>query len=339
MKKPLNLALIGCGMISRYHLEALKGLSEYGVAGVWDIVPEAARKLGAEFGVKTYSAYEEILADPSVDVVDICLPSGLHAEYGIRAAKAGKHCIVEKPLDVTGENVAALNKAARENGVFVACIFPYRFTAAARRIKDALDAGLLGRLLYAEAAVKWFRSEEYYAQSGWKGTRRLDGGGALMNQSIHVVDLLLWYMGGVRNVASLVRTARHNIEVEDLALALLEFENGAVGNITGATALKPGFPERLEIYGEKGSIAYEGGRIVRWLVDGCREDDYLDVQTGPSASADPAGITPENHRRQFKAIAEAWAEGRKPPVHGEEAERPVRLILDIYAADGGWVKR
>jgi predicted dehydrogenase len=338
MDGKLRLGLIGCGLISRFHLKALGELPDYEVAGIWDIKADAARQVSAEFGVRVFDSYQEMLAQPGIDVIDICLPSGLHAEYGIPAVRAGKHVIVEKPLDVTREAVRNLIESGRDNAVFVAGIFPYRFSPAAMKIKDALKHNLLGRLLAGEATTKWYRDENYYASSGWKGTKRLDGGGALINQSIHTIDLLLWFMGRVKSVASLVRTARHQIEVEDLAMAILEFENGAIGNITGATALKPGFPERIELYGEKGAIAMEGGRIVRWQVDGCREEDYLDTPPILTASADPASITADNHQRQFGAIAAAHRSRTTPPVGGEEAARAVELILDIYEANGLWLQ-
>ncbi|MGE5530053.1 MAG: Gfo/Idh/MocA family protein [Patescibacteria group bacterium] len=333
-----NIAIAGCGMISGFHLAALAEIPAFRVAGVWDILPEAAAGVAGRYGVRAYRAYEDILADPAVDAVDICLPSGLHAEYGIQAAKAGKHVIVEKPLDVTREAVDGLVRACREAGVTLAGILPYRFAPSYLKVKQALDEGLLGRPIAGEAAIKWYRDEKYYASSNWKGTRRLDGGGALMNQGIHMIDMLLWYLGEAVSAASLVRTARHRIEVEDLAVAVVEFRNGAVGTITGATALKPGFPERVEVYGEKGAVALEGGRVVRWRVDGCREEDYLDPPATHSSSADPAGITAENHRRQFQAIAEAYRQGAQPPVAGEEAGRAVRFILALYEADGRWVE-
>lgn len=334
----LGLGILGCGLIAKIHLEALRGLGSVHPVGVYDIVPSLAQELASLHGLKSYRSFEELLSDPMVEVVDICLPSGLHAEYGIQAARARKHVIVEKPIDVTMEAAQSLIAACKEAGVFLAVILQNRFAPSVRRVKEALEAGMLGRLYAGEATIKWYRDEKYFSTSKWKGTKRYDGGGALMNQGIHTIDLLLWFMGQVKRLTSLVRTVRHPIEVEDLAIALLEFESGAIGSITGSTAMKPGFPERIELFGEKGAIALEAGRIVRWKVDGCEESAFLDQAPLASGSSDPAGIPIANHRAQFTAIAEAILQGRQPPVSGEESLRALGIILDIYAADGRWIE-
>ncbi|MGE5549586.1 MAG: Gfo/Idh/MocA family protein [Bacteroidota bacterium] len=339
MKEQLGIAIVGCGLISRFHLKALRGVPEFRVKGVWDAVPEAARGLNESCGVPVYGTLRELLADPEVDVVDICLPSGLHAEYGCQAAQAGKHVIVEKPIDITMAAATRLIETCRRADVFLAEIFQYRFVPSVVKVKKAIEGNTLGRLYAGEATIKWFRDENYYRSSKWKGTKQYDGGGALINQGIHTIDLLLWFMGDVRSVTSLVRTVRHAIEVEDLAMALVEFKSGAIGTITGSTAFKPGFLERIELYGEKGAIALESGRIVRWKVDGAREEDHLDAATCFSGSADPAGISADNHQTQFKAIAAALRRGEQPPVGGAEAIRALRLITEIYAADKKWITR
>lgn len=338
-EKRLGIAIIGCGLIGGFHYRALSNIPLFEVKGVWDAVPEVTQKFAATNGIRGYQSFEELLADPAINVVDICLPSGLHSEYGCQVAAAGKHVIVEKPIDITMEAATRLVKTCRQKQVFLAVILQNRFIPSVLKVKEALDKNILGRLIAGEATVKWFREEKYYQSSQWKGTKRFDGGGALINQSIHTIDLLLWFLGEVKSVASLVRTARHQIEVEDLAMAIAEFKNGAVATVTGATALKPGFPERIELYGEHGSVALEAQRIVRWKVDGCREEDYLDAPPVNCASADPAGISPDNHQSQFTAIAQAILKGEQPPVSGEEAIRALEFILDIYRADGNWVRK
>jgi UDP-N-acetyl-2-amino-2-deoxyglucuronate dehydrogenase len=336
-KEKLGIAVVGCGMIGTFHLRALQTIPQYNVVGVWDLATETAAALGKSFHIKAYPRFEELLSDPLVDVVDICLPSGLHAEYGCAAAQAGKHVIVEKPIDISFENASRLIESCRDCAVSLAVILQNRFSPSAVKVKQALDQQILGRLLAGEAAVKWFRDPQYYRSSQWKGTKKLDGGGALINQGIHTIDLFLWFLGRIRSLTSLVRTALHPIEVEDLALVMMEFENGALGTITASTALKPGFPERIEIYGEKGSIALESGRIVRWKVDGCSEEAYLDALPSGSGSSDPSGIPIENHQSQLTAIAEALLKGAEPPVSGEDALHSLRLILDVYKADGRWI--
>lgn len=337
-RKQLGIAVIGCGMIGKFHLRALQGISEFNISGVWAANPALAKEVARSYGTKAYGAYSDVLADPQVQVVDICLPSGLHAEYGCPAATAGKHVIVEKPIDVSVENGQKLINACRDNGVYLAVIFQNRFAAAARKVKQALEEGILGKLYAGEATIKWYREESYYTSSRWKGTKSLDGGGALINQGIHTIDLLLWFIGSrPKQVASLVRTVRHPIEVEDLAMALVEFENGVMATITGSTAMKPGFPERIELYGEKGSIALEAGRVVRWKVDGYNEEDYVDKGFLGSGSSDPGGIPLTNHQEQLRAIGRAILEGQQPPVVGEEALKALDLVLKIYEANGKWV--
>ena len=331
----LGIAVIGCGMIGKFHLKALTGIPEFKVTGVWAENSKLAEDTAKDFNTKVYGNYQEVLDDPQVDVVNICLPSGLHSEYGCAAAKAKKHVLAEKPIDITVENAQRLIDSCRENGVFLSIIFQNRFAQAAGKVKKALEENVLGKIYAAEASIKWYRQEAYYTSSRWKGTKKLDGGGALINQGVHTIDLLLWFVDSKpKSVASLVRTVRHPIEVEDLAMALVEFENGVIGNITGSTAMKPGFPERIELYGEKGSIVLEAGRIVRWKIDGIQEEDWLDAVSTGSGSSDPGGIPLINHQKQLQSIAQAIMSGKQPPLAGEEALKALDLIMKIYAADG-----
>lgn len=337
-KEQLGIAIIGCGMVGKFHLEALAGIPEFRVSGVWAANPGLAEEVARDFNTKAYQTYQEVLADPEVDLADICLPSGLHAEYGCAAALAGKQVLVEKPIDISLENARRLIDTCRERGVFLAVIFQNRFAPAAGKVKRALEEGVLGKLYAAEATIKWFRQQSYYTTSRWKGTQHLDGGGALINQGVHTIDLLLWFVGSKpKLVTSLVRTVRHPIEVEDLAIALVEFESGVIGSITGSTALKPGFPERIELFGEKGAIALEAGRITCWKVEGCREEEYLDAVPSGSGSSDPGGIPLANHHQQLKAIGQAILAGKQPPLAGEEALKALDLILKIYAANEKWI--
>ncbi len=339
-KDKLRVAIAGCGMITQFHLRAIEQIPELEVAGVWDIANHLAEAVAEQWNVKAYGSYEDMIADPQVDIIDICLPAGVHAQYGCQAAEAGKHVIVEKPIDVTKEAGERLIAAADEAGVRLAVILQTRFAPAVGKVKKALDEGALGRLLYGEAAVKWYRDESYYTSKPWKGTWEFDGGGALLVQAIHTIDQLLWFMGSkVKNITGFARTVLHPIEVEDLAAAVLEFESGALGYIVGSTAMKPGFPERIELYGEKGSIALEAGRVVRWQVEGMNEEDYLDPTPRGSGSSDPGGIPVENHTAQLQAIARAILAGEQPPVSGPEAMVSLNCILDIYRLGGMEPKR
>jgi predicted dehydrogenase len=327
-------------MIGGVHVTALQGIPGATVTGAWSRSTERARAFAAQHGVRPYSSYEELLADPAAQAVIVCLPAGFHAEYGIRAAEAGKHVIVEKPIEITAEKAQALIAACRNAGRHLSVIFQHRYTPASRRLRKALDEGLLGRLILGDAYVKWYRTPEYYTASPWHGTRAVEGGGALINQAIHTIDLLQWLMGGARRVCGLVRTTTHRIETEDLGAAVVEFAGGALGVIEGATAVQPGFKERVEIHGERGSVTIEGGHVTVWKVAGCREADYLDAQA--AAFGDPASpaISPMNHQAQLAAILQAIQTGAPSPLSGEEGLKALRIILGIYesSASGTWVE-
>jgi predicted dehydrogenase len=337
---PIGVAVAGCGMIAGIHVSALQELPEAKAVGAWSRSPDRATRFAAERGVKPYGSFEDLLADPAVDAVIVCLPSGYHAEYGIRAAEAGKHVIVEKPIDITEARARALIQACRTAGRHLSVIFQSRYSPAARKVRRALDEGRLGRLILGDAYIKWYRTPQYYASNAWRATKAIDGGGALINQSIHGIDLLQWLMGGARRVCGLVRTTTHRIESEDVGVAVVEFAGGAVGVVEGTTAIQPGFKERLEIHGQNGSVTLEGGRVVSWKVEGCREQDYLDPEM--PAFGDPASpaISNVNHKAQLQDILGAIQAGKPSLVSGEEGLKALKLVLGIYesSARGTWVE-
>lgn len=336
---PIGVAVAGCGMIGGVHVAALKGIPDARAVGAWSRSPERTAAFAAEHRILGYQSFPELLSDPAVQAVIICLPSGYHAEYGIQAAQAGKHVIVEKPIDVTEARAQSLIEACRKAGRHLSVVFQNRYSSAALKVKRALDAGVLGPLVLGDAYVKWWRSPQYYAGSPWRGTRAIDGGGALINQSIHTIDLLQWFMGGARRVSGLVRTSTHAIESEDLGIATVEFLGGAVGVIEGTTAVQPGFKERLEIHGRKGSVTMEGGFVTSWKVEGASEADYLDPQpVAVGGSASPV-ISHERHQAQLADILAAIQAGRPSPVSGEEGLKALKIVLGIYesSATGRWV--
>ena len=205
----LGIALIGCGMISEFQAKAIGALPDARVVGFYDTVPEMARRRAAEFGARAFATVEELLADPSVQAVSICTPSGTHMEPSVQAARAGKHVTVEKPIEITLDRVDAILRACREAGVTLGAIFPRRFQDSSRLVKKAIEDGRFGRILLAAVYIKWYRSQEYYDQGGWRGTWKMDGGGALMNQGIHGIDLLQWLLGGIREVRAFTATLGH----------------------------------------------------------------------------------------------------------------------------------
>jgi predicted dehydrogenase len=335
----IGVAVAGCGMIGGVHVTALKEIPETRAIGAWSRSTERGQQFAAQHQIRGYRSYEELLADPAVNAVIITLPSGYHAEYGIKAAQAGKHVIVEKPIDVTEAKARSLIEACRKAGRHLSVVFQNRYSPAAQKLRKVLDAGLLGPLVLGDAYIKWWRSAQYYASNAWRGTKAIDGGGALINQAIHTIDLLQWFMGGAKRVSGLVRTSTHAIESEDLGIATVEFLSGAAGVIEGTTAVQPGFKERLEIHGRKGSVTLEGGFVTSWKVEGCNETDYVDPQpVSVGGSASPA-ISHERHRAQLADIIAAIQAGEPSMVSGEEGLKALKIVLGIYesSATGRWV--
>lgn len=336
---PVGIAMAGSGMIAGVHLAALKEIPDARIVGAWSLPPEETQRFSAQHQIRGYRSYDELLADPEVQAVIICLPSGHHADYGMRAASAGKHVIVEKPIDVTIAKARALIETCRKNDRRLSVIFQNRFTPAARKLRKALDQGLLGRLILGDAYVKWYRSPAYYTSNAWRGTKAIDGGGALINQAIHTIDLLQWMMGGAKRLCGLVRTSTHTIESEDLGVAVVEFSNGAVGVIEGSTAIQPGFKERIEIHGQKGSVILEGGNITAWKVEGCNEADYVDEQKVSYGSTSSPAISHVNHKAQLEEIVASIQKNVESSINGEEGLKALRIVLGIYesSAKGQWI--
>jgi len=272
--------------------------------------------------------------------VIITTPSGAHREPALAAAAAGKHVVVEKPLEITGPRCEQIIEACDRHGVKLCTIFPSRFADANLALKTAVDAGRFGRLTFGEASNKWWRSQAYYDDGGWKGTLALDGGGALMNQAIHNVDLLLWMMGPATHVCGLTATLAHErIEVEDTAAATIRFAGGALGVLVGTTSTYPGYPKQIAIHGDKGSAVIEQEDVLKWdFAAATPQDDEVRqrfaAKVGASGgAADPKAISHEGHRRQLADFVEAIRHNRLPQVDGREGKRAVDLICAIYESN------
>lgn len=332
-----GFGIIGCGMIANFHSKAVADIPGAKVTACFDTIPAAADRLAETVGCKPYYDLRAMVEDPSVDVVTICTPSGAHMEPALAAAKAGKHVIVEKPLEVTLKRCDAIIDACEKAGVTLATIFPSRFHKSSQLIKRAVDQGRFGRLTMGDAYVKWYRTQEYYDSGAWRGTWALDGGGALMNQAIHTVDLLTWIMGPVVEIAAHTALLAHErIEVEDVATATLRFENGALGVIEASTAAYPGSLKRIEIHGSTGSATLKEEDITEWdFAKMTKKDETLleemagKTKTGGGA-ADPAAIGHHGHTELFKDVLKAIKKGTKPQVDGLEGRRSVEIILAIY---------
>jgi len=327
MEKTLNCAIIGCGLMGARHGETLLNTEGYRCVCLFDKVAASAQALSQKLGVPAAASYDEILSRHDVNTVLICLPSSLHADYGIQAAAAGKTVITEKPVDISIEKSQALIQACERAGVLLTIISQNRYLEGSMALKKALSAGLLGEPLLANVSIKWCRDDAYYAKSGWRGTFAGEGGGVLMNQAIHYADLLLWYLGPVAESRSLLATSRPIIETEDVAGILLRTKGGAIATITASTAAYPGFPERIELHGRDGSATLEQGKLVYWK--------QKNGKTPPEITFDPPGPATLDAKlvpfqRQYREILEAYRTGRPPLVTPQEALEVVRVILNAY---------
>jgi UDP-N-acetyl-2-amino-2-deoxyglucuronate dehydrogenase len=331
-----GVGIAGTGTIGAVHAGALDELQDARLVAVAEAREVTGRKLAEAHGAEWHAGLGELLARPDVDVVVICTPSGLHTDQAVAAARAGKHVITEKPMATTLEGADRMIHVCREAGVTLSVIFQYRFNRDALRLKRAVEAGLFGRPVLGNAFVHWHRTQAYYGErGGWRGTWALDGGGALMNQSVHAVDLLQWILGPVESICGYAETLAHDIEAEDAASAALRFASGALGTIQGATSAHRDQPLRIEIRGTEGSATLEGSRLTVW--EPGREEEVLsprDLELLLESQVDePLGAA---HRRQLKEIFAALREGCEPPIPGEEARKAVEIVLGIYrsAASG-----
>lgn len=335
----VGFGIVGCGMISNFHAKAIADIRGAKLAACFDTFTASADKLAAATGCKAYHDVDKMLADPAVQVVTICTPSGAHLEPAVAAAKAGKHVIVEKPLEITLKRCDAIIDACAKAGVVLSAIFPSRFHEPAQLIKRAVDEGRFGRLTLGESYVKWFRTQEYYDGGAWRGTWKLDGGGALMNQAIHSVDLLAWLMGPVKELSAHTATLAHErIEVEDVATASVVFENGALGVIEATTASFPGEAKQIEIRGSQGTAVMKEEDLLVWefAKPNKRDEEIRQRMAGRTktggGAADPAAIGHHGHCLLFKDVLAAIKKGSRPLIDGAEGRRSVEIILAIYKA-------
>ncbi len=336
-----GFGIVGTGVIAAIHADAIALLSKTGLSktglpnarlvAVTDVAADAAAAFAAAHGCPAEPDLGALLARPDVEVVCVCVPSGLHAAIGVQAAKAGKHLVVEKPIDVSLEAADRLIDAARAAGVALTVISQHRFDPGLIELKRLLDEQALGRLVLGEASTKWYRAQAYYDSAAWRGTYAMDGG-SLMNQGVHYVDLLRWCMGPPAEVTAVCTTQAHQIEVEDTSLAVVRFASGAVGTILSSTAAFPGFPQRLEITGTGGTVTVEDGRIVRRALaaDPGPAAPASGADPDRSAAADPAAVDVASHAAQLADLLDAVDTGREPAVSGQDGRDALEIILAVY---------
>lgn len=325
-----GFAIVGCGVIAPRHARAIEDLPDARLAAAVDARPEAAASFGAEFGCDHTSELDRVLDRADVDVVCVCAPNGLHAEIGVRAAEAGKHVVVEKPIEVSLPATDRLITACRTAGVGLTVIYPRRFTPAGRQLRELVDSGRLGRLVLGDTVVKLYRGRAYWDSGTWRGSTELDGG-TLINQGVHALDLLQWIMGPVEKVAGQVTTAVHDIAAPDIELGVLTFASGAVGMIEGTTVAYPGLCDRLEITGTGGTIVMDRGRILACELTDERSD--LPAHGARINPLPPNGNDTPNHhahRAQLADFLESIRDGREPAVTGADGRRAIEIVTALH---------
>src|SRR5580704_3414449 len=330
-----HIGLIGGGNITETHARAARAIHGVEISAIHGTNAEKIGRLCREHGGTPYQDFDAFLKHGPMDLVVIGSPSGLHATQGIAAARQGLHVLTEKPIEISTARADALIEAAKQSNVHLGVIFQDRLKPHIRQLKTWLDQGLLGRLLFVDARVKWYRPPEYYSNSRWRGTLALDGGGALINQGVHTVDLLLWLLGDVVRVQARTATQLHKIEAEDTAVAILEFASGAMGTLQATTAAYPGYPRRVEVSGTEGTVILEHDRIVAAdLRNGSGAGANL-IESGgdKNQSASSAAVGDfRGHQAIIEDFLAAIRENRVPACDGAEGRRSVALVETIYRA-------
>lgn len=327
----VKFAIVGTGSIVPVHAQALVTLKDASLAAICGKNAEQARELAAKFTCDWHNDYQAMLQRSDIDAVSICTPSGLHAELGMEAALAGKHVVIEKPIDITLEKTDALIKTCRQQGVKLAVIFQRRYSDGVITLKNLLDQGKLGQLIFGGCYIKLYRSQEYYDSGAWRGTWELDGGGVLMNQGIHYIDMLQYLAGPVAEVKGHCGTLGHTgLEVEDTASATVKFRSGALGVIEGTTCAYPGLVSRIDIYGTEGSAVIENEVLTSVQLKNGYE--YKAGSNTENAGVSSPDIVSECHQRQFQEIITAIKNNQEPLVNGEEGRKSLEVILAIYKA-------
>jgi UDP-N-acetyl-2-amino-2-deoxyglucuronate dehydrogenase len=331
-EKTLNYAIIGCGRVAPRHAQSLQDLSmtmNVHLSAVCDVVESRVQNFAKTYQATPYLDYHQVFDNPNIDVVSICVPSGLHSKIGQEAARAGKHILVEKPIALSPEDADSLIEVCEKAGVTLGVVLQNRFNPPMRDLRQLVDSGELGRILLGAATVRWYRPQSYY-EDEWHGTWSMDGG-ALMNQSIHHIDALVWLIGDVESVFAYTATQLHKMEAEDTGVAVIRFKNGTIATIEGSTIT---YPENLEgsvaLFGERGSVKVGGtalNRKVFWKVAGKIEQEREIIMHD---TVDPPSIYGTSHREQIIEMLNAIREKREPSTNGREARKSLQLVCAIY---------
>ena len=331
----MNFAIVGCGVIAYTHAISLKALKDEDCTlyAACDIIPEKADAFAKQHEVPhVYYDYRDVMNDPNVDIVCVCVPSGIHGEVCIAASNANKAIVCEKPVEITPEKIQQMREVVEKNHTIMQCVFQRRMMPVAQAVRKAIAEGKLGKICLADADLKYYRDQAYYNSAGWRGTWELDGGGALMNQGVHGVDLILWMLGDqIDTLYGKAKTLARKISVEDTAAGVLQMKSGALCVIQGATTAYPGYSTTFSIYGEKGTIIFNDEGVVVW--------NFLNPDDAPArpdsgeavgGAQDPTKIGNYGHIALLKDINEAVKEQRSPMIPLKDADLAVRVICSIY---------
>ncbi len=340
MSEKLGFAIIGCGVVGHKHAQEISGMLDAHLVAVADIIPQRAQEVANSYNALWFVDYHQMLELPNVDIVTVCVPSGMHAQVAVDAAQAGKHLIVEKPIDLSLQKADWLIEEANRAHVLLSVVSQHRFDESTVRVKQAVNKGKLGNLFLAQASVFWYRSQGYYDSEDWRGTWALDGG-ALMNQSIHTIDLLQYMMGSVDEVYALTGTYAHKMEAEDTAVVTVKFQGGVLATIAATTGAYPGLSARLEIFGDLGSAVIDGDRLTYLYeadhtIEGIERrviaENLANSMTKNNAETSVAPLWSESsaHRLQFQDMINAVQTGAQPFVRGEDGRKVLETILAIY---------
>lgn len=325
----MNFAIVGCGFIAKKHVKAIKEVENANLVAVSDKLPTAMQPYVEEYGVEAYENLDEMLLREDINVVSVCTPTGLHAPLAIKVANSKKHVILEKPIAMTLEETDEIIQACNRNEVKLSIVHPNRFRPVVKELRKILDQNLLGKISHANATVNWNRNQEYYDQAQWRGTKEFDGG-VLMNQAIHNLDLLLWFMGEPEQIYSMEATRLRKIEAEDVSTGVIRFNSGALGLVEASTtAYGQNFEESITLFGEKGTVKIGGKNAIYFEhleIEGVEEDEIIKVKE--KIKEDPFGIP--GHQCIIEDMKKAIEEDRQPAVSGEEGRKSLELVLSFY---------
>ena len=329
MTNKLNFGILGCGMIANFHAEAIKSLGNAVLYGVADNNLDIAKNFANKYSIKAYDSYSDMLSDKNIDIVCICTPSFFHAQNAIDALRAKKHVVLEKPMATTVSDAERIILECKQSGCLLTVICQLRFSEDMQKLKQLIDQNAFGKIAFCDLYMKYWRDPSYYANGGWKGTKKFDVGGALMNQGIHGVDALLYLAGDTKLLKAKTKTHLHNIEVEDLAVAMLEFKNGALGVIEASTCVNPGFDRKIEILGSNGCAVLKEDKFEKLVINGETIIDST-AQNEVGTASDPAAMSHKLHAMQINNLINVVLGKEDLLIDCNEGLRAVKLIEEIY---------